>query len=125
MEKLSGILPSNARLKSVDLSEAHPVRPGTPAAGRPVGTTSIKDRFTVNSAEKDFALKETLTYKNPKETARAKIAESITNRFFETRLEEPSKIDDFTTQDLGAEFSDLPEIDFTKPVVIADRESVE
>lgn len=40
MEKISSIIPNNSRVKSVDVQDSHPVRPGTPSFGRPVGTTA-------------------------------------------------------------------------------------
>ncbi len=87
MEKLSGILPNSPRVKSVDLSEAKPRRPGAPTFGVPQGTTSTKDRVTLSStANIDEAAKDLLTYKNPKEARGAKIAEDISRKFFETRL---------------------------------------
>jgi hypothetical protein len=88
MDKLSSILGTSPRVKSVDLTDAHPVRPGTPAFGRPVGTTSIRDRFTVSENAKDLALQDTLGFKNTKESRQAKIAEDVTKKFFETRLQQ-------------------------------------
>lgn len=88
---MSSILPSNARVTSVDMSDAHPVRPGAPKNGAPEGTTSVKDRVTLNSSAKDAAIRETLTYKNPKEAKRAKIAEAVTKKFFETRVPQTLK----------------------------------
>ncbi len=40
MDKISSILPSNHRVKSVDIDDSHPVRPGVESYGRPVGTTA-------------------------------------------------------------------------------------
>ncbi len=40
MEKISGILPSSQRIRSVDLEGHLPVRPGVPGFGRPLGMTS-------------------------------------------------------------------------------------
>jgi hypothetical protein len=85
VEKLSSILPNSPRVKSVDLTEAKPRRPGAPSFGVPVGTTSTKDRVTMSSGT-DEAAKELLTYKNPKDARGAKIAEDISRKFFETRL---------------------------------------
>lgn len=87
MEKISSILPANARLKSVDTQDAHPVRPGVPAMGRPVGRTSGQDRFTVSQEAKDLAFQETLATRNPREDEHVKIADAMTKNFFETRLQ--------------------------------------
>lgn len=37
MEKISGIIPRNARTSSADTSKSQPVRPGAPSFGRPIG----------------------------------------------------------------------------------------
>ena len=37
MEKISGIIPRNARNSSTDVSKSQPVRPGAPSFGRPIG----------------------------------------------------------------------------------------
>lgn len=37
MEKISGIIPRNARNSSADVSKSQPVRPGAPSFGRPIG----------------------------------------------------------------------------------------
>ncbi len=87
MEKISSILPSNPRLKSVDTQDAHPVRPGVPAMGRPIGRTTNQDRFTVSQKAKDLAFQETLGARNPSELAHVKIADTMAKKFFETRLQ--------------------------------------
>jgi hypothetical protein len=92
MDKLSSILGSSPRVKSVDLSDAHPVRPGTPSFGRPVGTTSIRDRFTVSDSAKDRALQDTVGFRNQKEDRQTKIAENVTKKFFETRLQPKEEV---------------------------------
>lgn len=85
MEKLSSILPASPRVKSVDLSEAKPRRPGAPTFGVPEGSTSsARDRVSISSQQD--AVKDTLTYKNPKDARGAKIAGDIAKKFFETRL---------------------------------------
>lgn len=114
MEKLSSILPNSPRVKSVDLTEAKPRRPGAPSFGVPVGTTSTKDRVTMSSGT-DEAAKELLTYKNPKDARGAKIAEDISRKFFETRLmkDEPttSKV-----QALAEEALEAPAVNDREPV---------
>lgn len=87
MDKLSSILPSSPRVKSVDLKSAHPARPGAPRFGRPQGSVS-SDRMTLSSAAKDMAFQETLAARNPREEAHSQIAKDVTRKFFETRLDE-------------------------------------
>ena len=86
MEKISSILPSNARVTSVDLDEAPAARPGAPALGRKQGRNTISDRITLSQRAKDIAAQETMMDRNPKEAARAKKVEELNKRFFETRL---------------------------------------
>lgn len=88
MDKLSSILPSSPRVKSVDLKNAQPARPGAPLFGRPQGSVS-SDRLTLSSAAKDLAFQETLAARNPREAAQVQIAKDVTRKFFETRLDEP------------------------------------
>lgn len=89
MDKLSSILPSSPRVKSVDLKNAQPARPGAPLFGRPQGSVS-SDRMTLSPAAKDLAFQETLGGRNPKEAAQVQIAKDVTRKFFETRLDEPA-----------------------------------
>ncbi len=77
MEKLSSILPSSARVKSVDLDEAPPARPGAPAMGRKQGSNSIADRISLSKQAKEMAAQDTMMVKNPREASRAKMVEEI------------------------------------------------
>lgn len=87
MDKLSSILPSTARTRSVDMADSKPVRPGAPVYGdQKVGTTSVKDRVSLGQGLKSELSKDTLTYKNPRDVSRAKMVEEINAKFFETRL---------------------------------------
>ncbi len=90
MEKISGILPSNSRLSSVDTESSQPSRPGAPSTGRPVGSISLnKDRVTLSSRDLPPEALQQITYKNPRDFRHSKIAEGVTKKFFETRLEQP------------------------------------
>lgn len=40
MQKISSIIPSSRRVTSVDMKDAHPVRPGVPQFGRPMAIAS-------------------------------------------------------------------------------------
>lgn len=92
MEKISSILKSSPRVKSVDMASAAPVRPGAPTYGAPVGRNSVADRITLSERAKDLAMQDTLALRNPKEASRAKMVEEINRNFFESRLdkEEPT-----------------------------------
>lgn len=75
MVKISSILPSTARVASTDMSDAHPIRPGVPSFGRPMG----------RSAGADFRASSQLSMKDirtQKEYEHSKIVNDITNDFF-------------------------------------------
>ncbi len=91
MEKLSSILPSNARIRSVDTKDSKPARPGAPSFGRPAGDVSVRDRFTVSKEAVDRAAQDLSALRDGKEFARAKMVEDISNKFFETRLQAPAQ----------------------------------
>ncbi len=90
MDKLSSVLPTSPRVKSVDLKNAKPVRPGAPLFGSPIGSTSKdRDRMLISEEGKEMAFNETLAMKNPREMQRAQMVEDVTRKFFETRLNQP------------------------------------
>lgn len=91
MDKISSILPGNARVQSVDLDEAPPARPGAPSFGRKAGRNTVSDRVTLSQKAKEMAAKDTLMVRNPKEASRSKMVEELNRRFFETRLQKPEK----------------------------------
>ncbi len=88
MEKISGIIASNARTRSVDVSNSQPVRPGAPAFGRPEGKVTkaaIEDKISLSSLATERPL-ETGNYKNTSEAAKVKVIKDSAQRFFETRI---------------------------------------
>lgn len=89
MEKLSSILPSNPRVKNVDMADSHPIRPGVQSYGRPTGITPLKDRFSISEEAKDLAFKETLASTNPKEAKSIKAIDDMAKKFFEGKVESP------------------------------------
>lgn len=95
MEKLSSILPSSARVKSVDMRDAKPRRPGAPSFGAPEGRNTIQDRLTISqaaAAAEGETIRDKIMEKPvyaAKEFKSAKMADDVTNKFFETRLQAP------------------------------------
>lgn len=89
MEKISGIIASNARTRSVDVSNSQPVRPGAPAYGRPEGKVTkavLEDKISLSSVDADRPL-QTTNYKNTAgESAKVKIIKDSAARFFESRV---------------------------------------
>ncbi len=87
MEKLSGILPSSPRVRSVDLEEAPAARPGAPRFGKKQGRNTASDQVTVSSRARALAEQDRkMVGKDPKEIARGKMVDELTRQFFETRL---------------------------------------
>lgn len=88
MEKISGIIAANARTRSVDVSNAQPVRPGAPTYGRPEGKVTkaaIEDKISLSSLATARPL-ESGTYKNSSEAAKVKVIKDSAQRFFDTRI---------------------------------------
>lgn len=88
MEKISRIIPANARTKAVDVSGSQPVRPGAPTYGRPVGRVTrapleVQDRVSLSTAERAITQHEQpLNYRDRVEARRAQIAERVSAKFF-------------------------------------------
>lgn len=86
MEKISRIIPANARTKAVDVSNSQPVRPGAPGYGRPMGRVTrapleIEDRVSLSTAEKAIT-QQPANYRDRVEARRAQIAERMAEKFF-------------------------------------------
>ena len=69
-------------MTATDVESSQPVRPGAPDMGRPTQRLDIKDRVTLSSlandrAAADRASSDPMTYRNPKEGARAKAVEEL------------------------------------------------
>jgi hypothetical protein len=84
MDKISSIVPGSQRVKTVDLSEAPPVRPGTPGFGRRQGVSSLdgKDRDGLTTAAKAVMEHKQQMEKRLSESARDKIADEMSAKFF-------------------------------------------
>lgn len=88
MEKISRIIPANARTKAVDVSGSQPVRPGAPTYGRPVGRVTrapleVQDRVSLSTAERAITQHEQpANYRDRVEARRAQIAERVSAKFF-------------------------------------------
>ena len=107
MEKLSSILPSNARVKAVDLKDSHPVRPGVPTFGRPEGRNTVADRVSISGLSQEQAAADTLLYRNPKEASRAKIVSDMSKKFFETKIKEYEKPETLSEDVMQSGLTDL------------------
>lgn len=81
MEKISGIVAGSNRVTSVDLKNASPVRPGTPAFGRPVSASTPSSRPTVTTSERAEAAREALQESRARDP-KADIVSGLADRFF-------------------------------------------
>lgn len=104
MDKISGIIPSNARTRSVDTSKGQAVRPGAPAWGRPMGHVTkanqgadLEDRVSIG--ETPFEEKPAMTYKPSPEAMKAKIAEDVSNQFANLNPKQVARDSDLTTSE--------------------------
>lgn len=90
MDKISSIIPGNARIQSVDDEGSQAARPGASTLGRHAGVTSIHDRVTLSDAARNASLsdsfKDTMGGARAKDAARAKMVAEINRNFFENRL---------------------------------------
>lgn len=118
VEKISRILPSNARTKAVDVSRSQPVRPGAPTWGRPEGrvTKAIQDKVYLSSIAAERPL-EPVTYRNPTETRNVKIAKDVADKFFETKnLQNFDSGKDLSLSEEVVENSEGPSFSSVNPV---------
>ncbi|HRK07128.1 MAG TPA: hypothetical protein PLZ57_05115 [Pseudobdellovibrionaceae bacterium] len=82
MEKISGIVPSSARTKAVDLRDAPPIRPGAPGFGRPEGVSSLREaRIGETAARAAEISRDHLSWRT-KDQKQAAMAREISERFF-------------------------------------------
>lgn len=90
MEKISGIIPANARTRSVEVAAAQPARPGAPSMGRPMGRVTktpafVEDRLSLSKDLPAAAPALPGTYTNTKpEATRAKVVEDLAKKFFDS-----------------------------------------
>lgn len=89
MEKISGILPKSARVSSVDMKDAAPVRPGTPTFGRPEGVSSLREAAVGQTAARASKIHaERMDWKS-KDLSQAAMARELSENFFRSRVSQP------------------------------------
>lgn len=90
MDKISSIIPTNARIKSVDLEGSQAARPGAPTLGRHEGISTVRDRVSLSEdarkASLDDSFKQTMGGARAKDAARAKMVAEINRNFFDSRV---------------------------------------
>lgn len=84
MNKISSILPSSSRVTAVDMQDAHPIRPGTPSFGRPVGVSHGRDHISRSSIDAQL-MNESLSMRQRGDLEKAKLVQDISAGFFMKR----------------------------------------
>lgn len=88
MEKISGILPSNSRVTSVDMERSQPVRRGVPAFGRRVVDANPQDKISLSGIDHSSISERLNTYK-PRDVQNREIATRVADDFFMNQKPDP------------------------------------
>lgn len=105
MDKISGIIPSNARTRTVDTSKGQAVRPGAPSWGRPQGRVTkanqgfpeIEDRISISDQQAEERFQP--IYKSSPEVKKLKIAEEVSTQFANVNPKQMVRESDLTTSE--------------------------
>jgi hypothetical protein len=88
MDKISGILPSNARVTSVDMKDSGPIRGGVPSFGRTETVSPAKSNLPPqDTAQRGAAAHQQLNDWRSKDQKAAAVAGEVTDRFFSKKNE--------------------------------------
>jgi len=87
LQKISGILPSSARVTSVDLRESGAARPGAPNFGRPIGESNLMNNSITRSAHRALQQHNELSSKRTKEQQQAQEIQKMADEFFKTKTQ--------------------------------------
>jgi hypothetical protein len=84
MEKISGILPSNARVTTVDLRNAGTSRAGMPSFGRSVGISTVQQREIerATAAKANDVHKSQMNIRDTEKDPKAEIVQRLADDFF-------------------------------------------
>ncbi len=114
MDKISRILPSSSRVTSVDMRDAHAVRPGAPLFGRPSGRSALAQQIRAPHFQP-----EDITYSNPVDQRNSSIVQDLAEKFFgRNRVDAPEPEEDgFETQPVLYEETSQESSQADKPLV--------
>lgn len=82
MEKISGIVPSTARVQSVNLKDGPTMRPGAPSFGAPTGKAALNGGSAPTTAEKAVAAHNKLMARRSGDSHKPAIIKEMADRFF-------------------------------------------
>jgi hypothetical protein len=95
MDKISGIVPGTARVTSVDMKDAAPIRPGTPGFGRPQGISTLKDQKNLAEVlQRSRQAHDELMASRHRDDGKAALAKDISDKFFMKNNREASPVVD-------------------------------
>lgn len=94
MEKISGIIPANARVTTVDLKNSGVARSGSPSFGREVGVSSVIARSNELdlSAKANLIQADQISLRSSKRDPRAEIVQRMTDNFFMKKAKQYEEI---------------------------------
>jgi hypothetical protein len=98
MDKISGIIPSSARVTAVDMKESA-VRPGTPSFGRPEGSSALREAAATagpveTTASRSAGIHQAQLDWRSKDAKNAAIASEMSNKFFMKAKPEPAELEE-------------------------------
>jgi hypothetical protein len=122
LDKISSILPGNARIQSVDTENSQAARPGASTLGRHAGISTVHDRVSLSEAARHASLedsfKDTMGGARSKDMQRAKMVAEINRNFFENRVkpvaEKPPAEETAETAMETADTLNLPQKNMTR-----------
>jgi hypothetical protein len=89
MDKISSIVPSNARITAVDLKSSGVARSGTPGFGREVNSTNDRLHNHTDAATAAAARhNDQMTLRQPTRDEKAQIVSKMTEKFFSSKAKE-------------------------------------
>lgn len=105
MEKISGILPSNSRLTSVDMKDSAAVRPGIPSFGRNIGESNLATRINRSSLMPSISSDLNSLIRSPKDIENEELISNLSDEFFmhknissKTDAVEPESFENFNEE---------------------------
>ena len=100
MEKISGILASSSRVNTVDLTDAHAVRPGAPSYGRKMGESSLAKNINRSSISSQRLNDPNLTFREKQNIKHVDLIKNLTDGFFMKKQERVAQINDEFRNDI-------------------------
>ncbi len=86
MEKISGILGTSPRIKSAEVQNAPPIRPGAPSFGQPIGEVTLAQRKDLSTAQKANILREQML-EDKKRLKEKQDIEDLSAKFFMNKMD--------------------------------------